>query len=96
MMFLNIYIAFSLLTFILLLMQSYLIEKDLIREYPDATKKYIKENKKNVLEKICSYIKSFVSCFVPIINIGIFYASLFASDEVKEKVLEELQLHKYE
>lgn len=96
MMFLNIYIAFSLLTFILLLMQSYLIEKDLIREYPDAMKKHIKENKKNVLEKIYSYIKSFVSCFVPIINIGIFYASLFAFDEVKEKVLEKLQLHKYE
>ena len=89
-MFLKIYIAFSLLTFVLLLMQSYLIVKDFERKYPDAVNKWKMDNKTNIIEKICSYTKSFVCCFVPIIHIGIFYASLFEQAKVEEKVLKEL------
>lgn len=95
MLFLKIYVGFSLFTFVLLLMQSYLIEKDLMRKYPDAMNKYRKDNKRNILEEICSYIKSFVSCFVPIIHIGIFYVSLFGSDKLNERILKELEPYKY-
>lgn len=92
MTFLNIYIAFSLLTFVLLLMEGYLIVKDLKRKYPEAVKKWEKDNKKNVVEKIFSYIKNLVCCFIPIVNIGIFYASLFKEGRmrVEEEVLKEL------
>ena len=100
MLFLKIYIGFSLFTFVLLLMQSYLIEKELIRKYPDAMNKYRKDNKRNILEKICSYIKTFVSCFVPIIHMGIFYVSLFGSDKLSdklnEKILKELEPYRHE
>lgn len=84
---LKIYIGFSILTFVLLIMQSYIITKDLERKYPDVIKQYLDKNKTNILEKIFSYTLIFVGCFVPIVNIGIFYTSLFESDKTKEKFL---------
>ena len=90
MIFLNIYIAFSLLTFILLLMQSYTLSKQLKRELPDNVKEFNKKNKTSALETIFTWIKIFVSCFVPIVNIGIFYMSLFGEDKIKEKTLNKL------
>lgn len=96
MLFLNIYIGFSILTFVLVLMQSYLIVKNLKRKYPDAINRYEKDNKGNILEKICSYTKIFVSCFVPIINIALFYVALFDSSKAKEKTLAALEPYIYE
>lgn len=91
MVFLNFYIGFSVLTFIMLLMQSYVISKRLKRRYPDITSEFNKNNKETILEKIFSYIKFFVSCFVPIINIGIFYFSIFESEKVEEKMLNKMK-----
>lgn len=90
MMFLKIYIGFSILTFILLLMQTYTLSRQLKRELPDDVKEFNKKNKTSALEKIFTWIKIFVGCFVPIVNIGIFYTSLFGEDEIKEKVLNKL------
>lgn len=95
MLFLKIYVVFSLLTFVLVLMQGYLIMKDLKRKYPDAVNRYEKDNKRNILERICSYTKVFISCFVPIINIGIFYVALFDSSKAKEETLADLEPYKY-
>ena len=89
MVFLYIYIGFSVLTFILVLMQSYLVSKQLKRKHPDLVGK-LNNNKQSVLERIFSYIKVFVSCFVPIINIGIFYVALFESKKVEEKALNDI------
>lgn len=66
-----------------------------MRKYPDAMNKYKEDNKKSILEKICSYIKSFISCFVPIIHMGIFYVSLFGSDKLNERILKELEPYKH-
>lgn len=90
MLFLKIYVGFSILTFILLLMQTYTLSKQLKREFPDDVKEFNKKNKTNVLEKIFTWIKIFVSCFVPIVNIGIFYNSLFGENEIKEKTLNKI------
>lgn len=90
MILLNAYIGFSLLTFVLLLMQSYIVYKQLKREYPDIVNEYKKNNKECILETIFSYIKIFISCFVPIINIGIFYVSIFELEKVKEKTLNKM------
>lgn len=87
MIFLYIYIGFSILTFATTLMQSYLMIKQLKREYPDVVSEFEKNNKQGVLERAFYYIKTFISCFVPIINIGIFYVSLFESEKAKEKAL---------
>lgn len=85
MMFLYSYIAFSLLTFILFSMQMYLIEKDLKRKYPNAMIEYKRDNKTNIIEKIFSNIINFVICFIPIINVGIFYIVLFKRKEIQEE-----------
>lgn len=90
MLFLNIYVAFCLLTFVLIETQSYVIEKELKRKYPDVVKEFIEKNKTNILEKIFKQMRILISCFVPIINIGIFYASLFMLEEIKEKTLIEI------
>ena len=91
MLFLKIYIGFSILTFIILMMESYMITKQLKRKYPELVKEYKQNNKKTVLEVIFSYIKTFVSCFVPIINIAILYVSLFNREEMEEKSLNKIK-----
>lgn len=96
MMFLNIYIAFSLLTFVLILMQSYMVVKKIKREHPDDVDKLKKKSKKGFLETIFSYIKIFIICFVPIMNIFVFCAILFKEKEVEEKVLNDLSKSKTE
>ena len=91
MIFLYIYIGFSVLTFIMTIIQSDLVFKQLERRYPDLVSKFNKNNKQSVLEKVFSYIKIFVSCFVPIINMGIFYVILFENNKVEEKVLNKMK-----
>lgn len=87
MLFLKIYVAFSLLTFVLIVTQSWVIVMELKRKYPDIVKKFNEKNKSNILERVFKWIRIIVCCFVPIINIGIFYASLFMLEEAKEKAL---------
>ena len=91
MIFLYIYIGFSVLTFVMTIIQSDLVFKQLERRYPDLVSKFNKNNKQSVLEKVFSYIKIFVSCFVPIINMGIFYVTLFENNKVEEKVLNKMK-----
>lgn len=91
MIFLYIYIGFSVLTFVMTIIQSYLVSKQLKRRYPDLVSKFNKNNKQSVLEKVFSYIKTFVSCFVPIINMGIFYVALFENNKVEEKALNKMK-----
>lgn len=90
MLFLKIYIGFSILTFVLLLMQTYVMFKRLKRKHPDIVSKFNKDNKSSVLEKIFIYIKLFVTCFVPITNIGIFYVLIFESEKIEEKAFGEI------
>ena len=90
MMFLNVYIAFSILTFVLVLMQSYVIKKRLIRKYPDVANKLKENNKSGILEDVFTYITIFIQCFVPIMNSLIFCGSLLASERVEEKVFDKV------
>lgn len=90
MTFLNIYIAFSLLVFVLVLMQSYTTNKKIKREKPDIASELEIKNKKSILEKIFSVIKIFITCFIPIINVCIFYAVLFKEKEIEESVLNDI------
>ena len=83
MLFLKIYIGFSILTFVLLLMHVYVMCEELKREQPDIAK----NNKSGILEKVFVYVKAFITCFVPIVNIGMFYTVLFETEKLKEKTL---------
>lgn len=90
MMFLNIYIAFSILTFVLVLMQSYIIEEKLKRKYPDVANKLKENNKSGILEDVFTYIIMFIKCFVPIMNILIFCGLLYGSERLEEKVFDKV------
>ena len=90
MIFLYAYIGFSVLTFVMMYMQMYLVYKKLERQYPDIVREYEKRNKRGILEKIFSHIKHFVTCFVPIMNISIFYVALFENKKLEERSLDEM------
>lgn len=87
----KIYIGFSILTFILTFMRAYTISKQLKRKYPDIINEFSKKNKVDTLENIFVWIRLLVACFVPIINICIFYVSIFESERVEKKVLNKLK-----
>ena len=90
MIFLSIYIGFSVLTFVMLLMQSYVVSKRLKRKCPDIVNEFYENNKENVLEQIFSWTRTFISCFVPIINLGIFYVSIFEFEKVEKRTLDKM------
>jgi hypothetical protein len=91
MMFLYAYIGFSILTFVMMYMQAYIVCKKLERQYPGIVREYKKRDERGILEKIFSYIKNFVICFIPIMNICIFYVALFENKNVEERTLNEIQ-----
>ena len=86
-MILKIYIGFSLLTFIVLLMQTYITGQELKREYPDLVREFNKRHKSGILESALTWMKILITCFIPIINIGIFWISMFDAEEIKAKGL---------
>lgn len=90
MLFLKIYIGFSVLTFLAILMQTYILYKRFERKYPDIIEEFRKNNKSGILEKIFNYIKILITCFVPVVNVLLFFVYLFESEEVERRVLKNL------
>lgn len=88
-MLLKIYIGFSILTFIVTIMQSFILSEKYKRKYPELVEEYRKKNKRSILEKIFIWTKAFISCFVPIVNIGIFYVSMFKPELIDESFTKE-------
>ena len=72
MILLNIYIGFSLLTFVMLLMQTYITGQELKREHPGLVREFNKKHKSGLLESVFTWVKILITCFIPIVNIGIF------------------------
>lgn len=65
---------------------------ELKREYPEIMKHdCVRVYKQNVLESILSFIKVLITCFVPIINLGILYANLCQTETVKENTLNKIK-----
>lgn len=88
---LKIYIGFSILTFFVILMQTYILTKQIERKHSDIMQELGKNNKSGVLEKLFEYIKIFIICFIPIINILLFFITLFNSEEVEKRVLQRIK-----
>lgn len=82
MIFLKIYCGFCIITFILMELRIYEEIQKAKRKYADK----IKENKvkTNLLETLCVHIRMFVMCFIPIINLGIFWSVLFNGIQVQK------------
>ena len=91
MLFLKIYIGFSVLTFFVILMQAYLLTKQFKRKYPDIIQEFSKNNKSGILEKLFEYIRILIICFIPVVNISLFIVVLFKAEEFENRVLQRLQ-----
>lgn len=84
MIFLKIYIGFCLVTFLVVEMVMYEIQQQAKRKYADKISENRDKQKQNFLEKLCGHIKTFIICFVPIMNILMFWAFLFNGVKVQE------------
>lgn len=91
MLFLKIYIGFSVLTFLIILMRSYILSKQIKREHPELIQELGKNNKSGILEKLFEYIIIFIICLVPIVNVLLFFVTLFNSEEVERRTLQRIQ-----
>ena len=72
-------------------MQTYILTKQIERKHSDITQELNKNNKSGVLEKLFEYIKIFIICFVPIINMLLFFVTLFNSEEVEKRALQRIR-----
>lgn len=91
MLFLKIYIGFSVLTFLVILMQAYLLTKQFKRKYPDIIQEFSKNNKSGILEKLFEYIRTLIICFVPIVNISLFIVVLFKAEDFEDRILQRIK-----
>lgn len=90
MILLKIYIGFCLITFLVVEMGMYEIQQQAKRKYADKISGNWNKQKQSFLEKLCVHIKMFIICFVPIVNIGMFWAVLFNGVKIQEDVLNKI------
>lgn len=95
MMLLNIYIAFSIFTFMVTVMNSFMCAEQLKREHAEIAEFYIK-NKRNFLEYVLTWTKVFILCFIPIFNFSMFYVSMFKTEDIYEKFLDNAKGKQFE
>lgn len=91
MLFLKIYIGFSVLTFLIILMRSYILSKQIKRKDPELIQEFSKNNKRGFLERLFEYITIFIICLIPIVNVLLFFVTLFNSEEVERRVLQRIK-----
>ena len=91
MLFLKIYIGFSVLTFFVILMQTYILTKQFKRKYPDTIQELGKNNKSGFLERLFECIRILIICFIPIMNLCLFIVVLFKTEEVEERTFQRVQ-----
>ena len=91
MLFLKIYIGFSVLTFFIILMQAYLLTKQIKRKHPDIIQEFSKNNKRGILEKLFEYIRTLIICFIPVVNLSLFIVVLFKAEDFENRVLQRIQ-----
>lgn len=91
MLFLKIYIGFSVLTFLIILMRSYILSKQIKRKHPELMQELGKNNKRGILEKLFEYIIIFIISLVPIVNVLLFFVTLFNSEEVERRTLQRIK-----
>ena len=91
MLFLKIYIGFSVLTFFVILMRAYILSKQIERKHPELMQELGKNNKSGILEKLFEYIIIFIICFVPMVNLSLFIVVLFKAEDFEDRVLQRIQ-----
>lgn len=88
MIFLYIYIGFSLLTFVLMLLQMTTLIHKLENKYKD---KLPKNKNPNQIPFFFEVLKIFVMCFIPILNIIFFCSVLFLGNRIDTQVTKQVE-----
>lgn len=60
------------------------------RKYADKIEENKNKVKANPLETLCVHIRIFVTCFVPIINLGMFWVVLFNGVQVQNNIVKQV------
>lgn len=88
--FLKIYCMFCIVVFILIELCIYEGIQKAKRKYADKIKKNKSKARFNPLETLCVHIRIFIMCFIPIINLGIFWSVLFNGIQVQENAMKKV------
>lgn len=89
MKFLKIYCVFCIIVFVLMELCIYEGIQKVKRKYLDKIKE--NRNKANPLETLCIHIRIFVTCFVPIVNFGMFWLVLFNGIHVQRNMMKQVE-----
>lgn len=84
-----IYLGVSIVNFLLAYLIGYCAAKKYIQKYPD-----FKAPKKDFIEKIATHIRTFLLCFIPIVNIIMILVFIFKWDELTNNVMKNLEKEK--
>lgn len=85
--FLKIYCVFCIVVFLLMEICIYEGIQKVKRKYADKIKENKDKAKANPLETLCVHIRVFIACFVPIVNLGMFWSVLFNGVQVQENMM---------
>ncbi len=88
--FLNIYCVFCIIVFVLIELCIYEGIQKAKRKYADKIKENRNKTKANLIETLCVHIRIFITCFVPIINLGMFWSVLFNGIQVQENAMKKV------
>lgn len=85
---LYIYLGFSILTFLLMWLQTTIWSHKFKRKYHDLLSK---KQRLDFMMTLLNFIKTLIICFVPVLNIVIFYLFLFSSDKLEDSILKRVR-----
>lgn len=85
--FLKIYCMFCIVVFILMELCIYEGIQKAKRKYADKIKENRNKAKVNPIETLCVHIRMFIACFIPIVNLGMFWLVLFNGIQVQENAI---------
>lgn len=88
--FLKIYCVFCIIVFVLMELCIYEGIQKAKRKYADKIKENKNKAKANLVETLCVHIRIFITCFVPIINLGMFLSVLFNGIQVQENAMKKV------
>lgn len=88
--FLKIYCMFRIVVFILMELCIYEGIQKAKRKYADKIKENRNKAKANPIETLCVHIRMFIACFIPIVNLGMFWLVLFNGIQVQENAIKKV------
>lgn len=88
--FLKIYCVFCIIVFVLMELCIYEEIQKAKRKYADKIKENRNKAKANPIENLCVHIRILITCFVPIINLGMFWSVLFNGVQVRKNAMKKV------